>query len=208
MVAIIDYGVGNLFSLCSAFKYLGQEAVVTGDKDVISSADRVLLPGVGAFGDAMEKLCSAGLKDTVKMVAGRGTPLLGVCLGMQMLFEKSEEFGTHEGLGLLKGSVLPMEPALMNAGLSLKVPQIGWNSLIFNKKDCPLLRDISEGSYVYYVHSYYAADCEESLAAGSDYGIYIPGVVWRNNVFGTQFHPEKSGNVGLNILRSFCEVQL
>ena len=208
MVAIIDYGVGNLFSLCSAFRFLGQEAVVTGDREVIRKADRVLLPGVGAFGDAMDKLRAAGLYDTVREFAAEGKPLMGVCLGMQMLFEKSEEFGTHKGLGLLKGSVLPMEPALRKAGFAYKVPQIGWNSLVFQKPDCPLLRSLKEGDYVYYVHSFYAADCTDSLAAGSDYGIFVPGVVWKDNVFGTQFHPEKSGSVGLNILRAFCEVRL
>lgn len=208
MIAIIDYGVGNLFSLCSSLRHLGFEACVTGDEQVLRSSDKLLLPGVGAFGDAVEKLRQTGLIPVIKELTSASKPLLGICLGMQMLFEESYEFGHHEGLGLLKGAVRPMEPALKSAGFDYKVPQIGWNSLQIKRADCPLLRYTQEGDYVYYVHSYYATGCEESLVAGSDYGIFVPGVVQCGNVFGTQFHPEKSGSVGLNMLRAFCEVSL
>ena len=156
----------------------------------------------------MEKLRRTGLIPVVREQAVEGKPLLGICLGMQMLFEESHEFGHHEGLGFLKGSVRPMESALKAAGYGYKVPQIGWNSLQIKRSDCPLLRYTQEGDYVYYVHSYYATDCEDSLVAGSDYGIFVPGVVQKGNVFGTQFHPEKSGRVGLDMLRAFCEVSL
>ena len=208
MIAIIDYGVGNLFSIRSSLRYLGFDAEVSGDEQVLRRADKLILPGVGAFGDAMDKLRAVGLVEPLRAIAAEGKPLLGICLGMQMLFEESLEFGRHEGLGLLKGRVEPMDAALQKLGLDYKVPQIGWNSLQLRRPACPILRDTREGDYVYYVHSYYAVGCEESLAAGSDYGVFVPGVVWKDNVFGTQFHPEKSGEVGLRILRAFCEVTL
>lgn len=208
MIAIIDYGVGNLFSLRSSLRYLGYDSCISGDPEILKNADKLLLPGVGAFGDAMDKLRVNGLDRVVKSLALSGKPLLGVCLGMQMLFEESEEFGKHEGLGLIKGRVCAMEPALRAAGFDYKVPQIGWNGLEIRDVDCPLLKDVKENDYVYYVHSYYACDCEESIAAGSEYGVFVPGVVSSKNVFGTQFHPEKSGKVGLDILRAFCEVEL
>ena len=208
MIAIIDYGVGNLFSIRSSLRYLGFDAEVSGDEQVLRRADKLILPGVGAFGDAMDKLRAAGLVEPLRAIAAEGKPLLGICLGMQMLFEESLEFGRHEGLGLLKGRVEPMDAALQKLGLDYKVPQIGWNSLQLRRPTCPILRDTREGDYVYYVHSYYAVGCAESLAAGSDYGVFVPGVVWKDNVFGTQFHPEKSGEVGLRILRAFCEVTL
>lgn len=207
MLAIIDYGAGNLFSLQSSLRYLGFEAQVTGSAAKLASAERLILPGVGAFGDAMDKLAAAGLVPVLREQAALGKPLLGICLGMQMLFDESFEFGRRVGLGLLRGSVRDMEPALRAAGLAYKVPQIGWNSLVFRKPDCPILKYTKEGDFVYYVHSFYATDCDCCLAAGSDYGVFVPGVVWQNNVFGTQFHPEKSGTVGLEILRAFCEVK-
>ncbi|MBR4158211.1 MAG: imidazole glycerol phosphate synthase subunit HisH [Oscillospiraceae bacterium] len=208
MIAIIDYGVGNLFSLRSSLNYLGFEAEVSGDVGTLSRAEKLILPGVGAFGDAMDKLKATGLVEPLLELASNGRPLLGICLGMQMLFDESFEFGKHAGLGLLKGRVEPMETPLREMGSTLKVPQIGWNALHILRPDCPLLRSCVEGSYVYYVHSYYAVGCSESLAAESDYGVSVPGVVWKDNVFGTQFHPEKSGEVGLGILKAFCEVRL
>ncbi len=202
MVAIVDYGVGNLFSLVSSLRAIGQEAVVTSDPAVIRTADRVILPGVGAFGDAVAKLNASGLREVVLECAGAGKPLMGICLGMQMLFEKSFEFGEHEGLGLLKGQVVPMEGRLP-AGL--KIPHIGWNALRF-EKDSPLFQYIKEGDCVYFVHSFYAEGCADSLIADAEYGRPITAAVQRGNVFGCQFHPEKSGTVGLNILKAFCEV--
>ena len=207
MIAIIDYGAGNLFSLRCSLKYLGFDAEITGSGEELRRAERLILPGVGAFGDAMDKLAATGLIPVIREQAAAGKPLLGICLGMQMLFDESLEFGRHAGLGLLRGSVQPMERDLRAAGFDSKVPQIGWNSLIFKKPDCPLLGYAREGDFVYYVHSYYATGCEDSLAAGSDYGVFVPGVVQSGNVFGTQFHPEKSGRVGLDMLRAFCEVR-
>ncbi len=208
MIAIIDYGVGNLFSLRSSLRYLGFEAEVSGELQTLERAEKLILPGVGAFGDAMDKLSSAGLVEPLRALAAEGKPLLGICLGMQMLFEESFEFGRHPGLGLLKGRVEPMETPLRDMGLNYKIPQIGWNALHILRPDCPILRESREGDYVYYVHSYYAIGCGDSLAAESDYGVRVPGVVWKDNVYGTQFHPEKSGDVGLGILKAFCEVRL
>ncbi len=208
MIAIIDYGVGNLFSLRSSLRYLGFEAEVSGELQTLKRAEKLILPGVGAFGDAMDKLSSAGLVEPLRALAAEGKPLLGICLGMQMLFEESFEFGRHPGLGLLKGRVEPMETPLRDMGLNYKIPQIGWNALHILRPDCPILRESREGDYVYYVHSYYAVGCGDSLAAESDYGVRVPGVVWKDNVYGTQFHPEKSGDVGLGILKAFCEVRL
>ena len=196
MIAIIDYGVGNLFSLKSSLKQLGLEAVVTADADTIRKADRLILPGVGAFADAMAKLEATGLVPVIKEEAER-KPLLGICLGMQLLFEKSYEYGEHEGLGFVKGEVCPLEPDL--ADKSLKVPQIGWNALHIVKDD-PLFKYIREGEYVYYVHSYYGKNCTESTLAVSDYSIPVTGAVRAGRVYGTQFHPEKSGDTGLTDL--------
>ena len=203
MIAIIDYGVGNLFSLRSSLAQLGLEAVVTADADTIRRADRLILPGVGAFGDAMDKLIATGLVPVIKEEAAR-KPLLGICLGMQLLFEKSYEYGEHAGLGFVKGEVCPLEPDL--ADRSLKVPQIGWNALHLQQQDDPLFRYIREGEYVYYVHSYYGKNCAESTLAVSDYSIPVTGVVRAGNVYGTQFHPEKSGDTGLRILKAFAEL--
>ena len=202
MVAIVDYGVGNLFSLVSSLRAVGQQAVVTGEAEVIRRADRVILPGVGAFGDAVEKLNASGLKQPVLDCARSGRPLMGICLGMQMLFEKSLEFGEHEGLGLLRGQVVPMCGALPSG---LKIPHIGWNALHF-KGESPLFKYVQEGECVYFVHSYFAAGCDDSLVASTRYGLELTAAVQRDNVFGCQFHPEKSGPVGLNILKAFCEV--
>ncbi len=202
MIAIIDYGVGNLFSLKSSLKQLGLEAVVTADADTIRKADRLILPGVGAFADAMAKLEATGLVPVIKEEAER-KPLLGICLGMQLLFEKSYEYGEHEGLGFVKGEVCPLEPDL--ADKSLKVPQIGWNALHIVKDD-PLFKYIREGEYVYYVHSYYGKNCAESTLAVSDYSIPVTGAVRAGRVYGTQFHPEKSGDTGLRILKAFAEL--
>ena len=201
MIAIVDYGVGNLFSLKSSFARIGAEAVVTGDASLLLAADRVILPGVGAFGDAMDKLRDSGLAGTVRQVAANGVPLLGICLGMQLLFERSYEFGVHEGLGLIPGEVQPLRPVLPD---TLKVPQIGWNALHLLKPDSPLLANTHEGDHVYFVHSYHAVGCGDALIASAEYGVPVTAAVQRNNVFGTQFHPEKSGAVGLNMLRAFC----
>ena len=203
MIAIIDYGIGNLFSVVSSFKYIGAEAVVTSDPEVIKKADRILLPGVGAFEDAAKKLRETGLDKVILDEAKAGKPILGICLGMQMLFEKSYEYGEHKGLSLLKGSVVPMQGAIDE---KLQIPHIGYNALIF-KKSHPLLKYIKEGDFVYFVHSYYAVDCEDSLVAYAEYDKDITAIVAKGNVMGCQFHPEKSGEVGLNILRAFSEME-
>lgn len=202
MIAIIDYGVGNLFSLKSSFAAIGQEAVVTGDPDVIRSADRIILPGVGAFGDAAAKLRQSGMADVVKEQAALGKPIMGICLGMQLLFDKSYEYGEHEGLGLIKGAVRPIAEVIDPA---LKIPHIGWNPLII-KKQSPLFRYLKEGDCVYFVHSYYAADCADSVTSVAEYSAELTASVESGNVCGCQFHPEKSGDVGLNILKAFCEI--
>ncbi len=202
MIAIIDYGVGNLFSLKSSFAAIGEETVVTSSPEVIKAADKLVLPGVGAFGDAVEKLESSGLVPIITEQANSGKPLLGVCLGMQLLFESSEEYGEHKGLGLLKGSILGMEGRI---GKNLKIPHIGWNALHI-KKENPLLKYVKEGDCVYFVHSFYAAVSDGSLIATTDYGEEITAAVASANVYGCQFHPEKSGEVGLNILRAFSEL--
>ena len=203
MIAVIDYGVGNLFSLAGSLKALGLEASVTADPDVIGAADRVILPGVGAFGDAADKLADTGLVPVLKREVAAGKPLLGICLGMQLLFEKSYEYGEHTGLAFLKGSVCPLR---CDIAPDLSVPHMGWNRLVFNRQDEPLLKYSAPGDYVYFVHSYYVKGCEDSLAAYAEYDVKIPAVVHNGCVFGTQFHPEKSGAVGLAMLRAFSEV--
>ena len=202
MIAIIDYGVGNLFSLQSSFAAIGAEAVVTSDPAVIRAADRLILPGVGAFEDAARALRDTGMADLVKEQAAAGKPIMGICLGMQLLFEKSYEYGEHEGLGLIKGSVRPITEVI---DPGLKIPHIGWNSLIFKKKS-KLFTYINEGDCVYFVHSYYAADCDEAVTSVAEYSADLTASVESGNVYGCQFHPEKSGDVGLNILRAFCEI--
>ena len=201
MIAIVDYGVGNLFSLCSSFKAIGAEVAVTSDPDVIRNADKIILPGVGAFGDAIKKLKDTGLDKIITEETKKGKKLMGICLGMQLLFEKSYEYGEHEGLSLLRGNVVPMENKIPR---ELKIPHIGWNGLHFCKNH-PLFKYIKEEDHVYFVHSYYAEDCEDSLLATAEYGRELTAAVVKDNVAGMQFHPEKSGNVGLNILRAFCE---
>ena len=203
MTAIIDYGVGNLFSLRSSFAAIGEDAVVTADPEKIRSADRVILPGVGAFEDAARKLRESGLDEVVRGEAAKGKPLLGICLGMQMLFERSYEYGDHPGLGLLKGVIRPMAGRIP---ADLKIPQMGWNALNI-KKESPLLKYTREGDYVYFVHSFSAVECDESLLATVEYGEEITACVGKDNVFGCQFHPEKSSNTGLRILRAFCETE-
>ena len=206
MIAVIDYGVGNLFSLTASLKYLGAETVVTNRSEDIEKADRIILPGVGAFEDAAAKLRATGLVDTIMKETAAGKPLLGICLGMQLLFEESHEYGVHKGLGLIKGTVASIDEDLKKQGITdLKVPHIGWNALDF-KEDEPLFKYIKQGDCVYYVHSFYGRDCEESTIATSMYGIKITGAVRNGSVYGTQFHPEKSGDVGLNIRRAFMEV--
>ena len=200
MIGIIDYGVGNLFSLCSSCKSIGQEAFVSGDASELAKADRLILPGVGAFEDAAKKLRETGMADFVRQQAAAGKPLLGICLGMQLLFERSYEYGCHEGLGLLKGQVVPMEGKLPP---ELKIPHMGWNAL--EVKGGKLLSGMN-GQYVYFVHSFFAENCDDSLSAVTQYGIPITAAVEQGNIYGCQFHPEKSGNVGLNILRKFAEV--
>ncbi len=204
MVGIVDYGVGNLFSLRSSLIAIGADAIVSSDPKELRLADRILLPGVGAFGDAAQKLRDSGLAEFIKEEASHGKPLLGICLGMQLLFEKSLEYGEHEGLGLLPGQIRPIAEVIPK---DLKIPHIGWNALHFEKTDCPLFRYLKEGDHVYFVHSYYATDCKDALVATAEYGAPLTAAVAKNNVFGCQFHPEKSGNVGLKILRAFCETE-
>ena len=200
MIGIIDYGVGNLFSLKSSFRAIGAEAFVSSDEAELAKADRLVLPGVGAFEDAAKKLRASGLDSFVRQQAAAGKPLLGICLGMQMLFEKSFEYGEHEGLGLLKGQVVPMAGKIRE---DLKIPHMGWNAL--SVKQGKLLEDL-DGQYVYFVHSFFAEGCEDSLAAVTEYDIPITAAVEQSNIFGCQFHPEKSGNVGLSILRKFAQL--
>ena len=203
MVAIVDYGVGNLFSLTCSLKAIGADVVVTSDKNVLESADKIILPGVGAFEDAAKKLESSGLKEVIIELAQKGKPLLGICLGMQLLFEKSYEYGEHKGLGLIKGSVKPIKEVI---SADLKIPHIGWNPLIF-KKNSVLFKNINDGDCVYFVHSFYATDCQDAVIANSEYGAELTAAVQNKNVFGCQFHPEKSGKVGLSILKAFVELK-
>lgn len=202
MIAIVDYGVGNLFSLCSSLEYIGASATVTPNPEELRRADKIILPGVGAFSDAARKLRESGLDSVIKEEAAKGKHIMGICLGMQMLFEKSYEYGSHEGLSLLRGEVVPMEGYISS---SLKIPHIGWNALHF-KKEHPLFKYVKEGECVYFVHSYFASGCEDSLVATAEYDKELTAAVAKDNVMGCQFHPEKSGKVGLNILRGFCEL--
>lgn len=204
MIAIIDYGVGNLFSLSSSLSFLNLENKVTCNADDLAEASHIILPGVGAFGDAMEKLRATDLVPDLLRQAQSGKPLLGICLGMQLLFEKSYEYGEHTGLSLLPGEICPLAPDLAAAGFPYKVPHIGWNSLHLHRGDCKLLQNTREGDFVYFVHSFYAKNCGSALAASAEYGVPVPAVVSRGSVYGCQFHPEKSGEAGLRILRAFA----
>ena len=211
MIAIIDYGVGNLFSLRSSLDAIGADAMVTGDPEAIRYADKIILPGVGAFGDAAAKLRENGLDQVVIEEAKSGKPLIGICLGMQLLFDTGEEYGVHEGLGLIPGRVVSMKGVVPE---EYKIPHIGWNGLIFPEgrggknaaEKSPIFKYIENGDCVYFVHSFYAADCKESVIADTEYGALLTAAVQKDNVYGCQFHPEKSGNVGLNILKAFCEL--
>ena len=205
MIAIVDYGVGNLFSLASSLKSLGIETEVTRDADRLRAASHIILPGVGAFGDAMQKLTDTGLVPVIKAEAAQ-KPLLGICLGMQLLFEESYEYGRHAGLGLVPGKVCPLADDL--ADPALKVPHIGWNAMdiVPGRGDDPLFRYVKNGEYVYYVHSFYAKDCAASTLVTSEYSIPVTGAVRSGHVYGTQFHPEKSGDTGLRLLRAFAEL--
>lgn len=205
MVAIVDYGVGNLFSLKSSFAAIGCEAVVTGDASQIENAERIILPGVGAFGDAAEKLRKTGLDTVVKQQAACGKPILGICLGMQLLLEKSYEYGEHEGLGLIKGEIRPISDVIP---ADYKIPHIGWNALKLHGEKSPIFKYVNDGDFVYFVHSFYGANCEQSVIATAEYGAQLTAAVASKNVFGCQFHPEKSGKVGLSILRAFCEAEV
>ncbi len=203
MIAIVDYGVGNLFSLESSFKKIGADIIVTSDEKVIKEADGIILPGVGAFEDAVKKLRDTGLDLVLISEAQKGKKIMGICLGMQMLFEKSYEYGCHDGLGLLKGSIVPM---LNSIPENLKIPHIGWNALHITRKS-ELLKYVNNNECVYFVHSFYASDCDDSVIATAEYGKELTAAVQKDNIMGCQFHPEKSGEVGLNILRAFCEME-
>lgn len=204
MVAIVDYGVGNLFSLSSSFAAIGFEAVVTGEAEVLRNADRILLPGVGAFSDAIAKLRETGLVPVILEEAQKGKPLLGICLGMQLLFDKSFEYGEYDGLGLIPGKIRPISDVISK---DLKIPHIGWNALHFSEKRSEIFKYLKEQDYVYFVHSFYGADCDEFVTATTEYSVPLTAAVQNNNVYGCQFHPEKSGDVGLKILRAFCELE-
>lgn len=204
MIAIINYGVGNLYSISSSLKYIGVDSVITNDRRTIADADKVILPGVGAFFDAARALRMTGLYDVVIRETAKGKPLLGICLGMQMLFTKSYEYGEHQGLDLIPGAVRPIAPVITPG---LKVPHIGWNGLIFpeDKPKSKLYQYVEPGEHVYFVHSYYAAECDAHITAFTEYGAMLTASVENENVYGTQFHPEKSGETGLKILKAFCE---
>ena len=206
MIAIVDYGVGNIFSLYSSFKYIGAEVVLTSDPDEIKKADKIILPGVGAFADAAKKLRDSGLADVVVEEVKNGKPLLGICLGMQMLFERSFEYGEHKGLGLIKGDIVSMEGVVP---ANYKIPHIGWNGLHFpkDKAKSDIFKYINENDCVYFVHSYFGANCDESVIATTEYGAELTAAVAYKNVYGVQFHPEKSGEVGMKILKAFCEME-
>lgn len=203
MISIVDYGVGNLFSLKCSLAAIGEEVTVTGDPQALRHSGKLILPGVGAFQDAADKLRSTGLDAVIREEAARGKPILGICLGMQLLFEKSYEFGEHRGLGLIPGTVVPMAGFIPEA---LKIPHIGWNALRL-RKESPLFRYIQDGDFVYFVHSFFAAQCDSYVIADTEYGQTLTAAVQKENVYGCQFHPEKSGNVGLNILRAFAQLE-
>ena len=204
MVAIVDYGVGNLFSLKSSFDFIGVKAIFTSNPKDIEGADQIILPGVGAFEDAAKKIRDTKLDTLIKEEAALGKPIMGICLGMQMLFEKSYEYGEHQGLSLINGEIVPIGDVVTS---DLKIPHIGWNALNFSNKDSQLFKYIKDGDFVYFVHSYFAANCDEAVIATAEYGKPLTAAVENKNVFGCQFHPEKSGEVGLKILKAFCELK-
>lgn len=203
MITLVDYGVGNLFSLTSSFRAIGCEVRLTGDPSEVKKAEKILLPGVGAFRDAAKKLKETGLDRILKEKAAEGTPILGVCLGMQLLFEKSFEYGEWEGLGLIPGEIRPISETIPEG---LKIPHMGWNALSFPKEKHPLFRYISQGDHVYFVHSFSAVTENENIIAKAEYGADLTAAAAKRNVMGCQFHPEKSGDVGLKILRAFDEM--
>lgn len=202
MPVIVDYGVGNLFSLKSSFAFIGKEVTVSGDPEVIRKADRIILPGVGAFADAAEKLRATGLDKVLYEKAESSVPIMGICLGMQLLFDNSLEYGDHKGLSFVSGTVAPISDVIPK---ELKIPHIGWNSLEFTKDKHPIFKYVKNGSFVYFVHSFYGSNCDDSVIATTEYGATLTAAVAKGNVCGCQFHPEKSGSVGLDILRGFCE---
>lgn len=203
MIAIVDYGVGNLFSLSCSLAAINADTVVTSDADIIRGAEKIILPGVGAFCDAANKLRECGLAEVVCEQAALGKPILGICLGMQLLFDKSFEFGEHKGLGLIKGEVRDLKDAVKG---DLKIPHMGWNALNLKQKDHPLFKYIKDGDHVYFVHSFHAVECDDAVIATSEYSLNVTAAVANKNVMGFQFHPEKSGNVGLKLLKAFCEM--
>ncbi len=205
MIAIIDYGVGNLYSLKSSFDFLGIPTLVTQNEQEILNCEKIILPGVGAFCDAAESLKKCGMDRVVKEEAARGKPMMGICLGMQMLFDKSFEYGEYEGLGLISGNVRPIADVIPK---NFKIPHIGWNALHFpkDKEKSPIFKYVNEGDCVYFVHSFYAADCDKDVIATSEYGAELTAAVGKGNIYGCQFHPEKSGEVGLKILKAFAEL--
>ena len=205
MIAIVDYGVGNLFSLESSFAAIGAETVRTSDPEIIRNAEKIILPGVGAFEDAARKLFDSGLAEVVVDEVKKGKPIMGICLGMQLLFEKSFEYGEHKGLGLLKGEIRPIAEVIP---AEYKIPHIGWNKLDFKSRDIPIFKYIKDGDFVYFVHSYYGANCDDSVIATAEYGAPLTAAVGYGNIWGCQFHPEKSGDVGLNILKGFCDLEV
>ncbi len=203
MVVIVDYGVGNLYSLKSSFKAIGVDVITSGDKEIIEKADKIILPGVGAFEDAAKKLFESGLAKIVVERANNGVPLLGICLGMQLLFDKSLEYGEHKGLGLISGEIHPISSVIPK---NLKIPHIGWNGLKLRKPKSEIFKYLSDGDCVYFVHSFFGAKCEDCVIATTEYGVDLTAAVQKGNVYGCQFHPEKSGSVGLSILKAFCEL--
>lgn len=205
MIAIADYGVGNIFSLVSSLKFIGADAYLTKDCAELKKADKIILPGVGAFDDAAKKLRDSGMWDAITEEAANGKPLLGICLGMQLLFDRSYEYGVHEGLGLIPGDICPIEGDVPS---HLKIPHIGWNPLIFPKgrPKSKLYKYAREGDCVYFVHSFYGKNCEPHVSASCEYGGILTASVEKDNIYGTQFHPEKSGSVGLGILKAFSEL--
>lgn len=205
MIAIVDYGVGNIFSLCSSFEYIGADICLTSDISEIRRADKIIFPGVGAFSDAVNKLRQTGLDKILIEEANSQKPFLGICLGMQMMLTKSYEFGEYEGLDIIPGNVVPIQNVIPK---DLKIPHIGWNKLSFpnNNPKSPIFKYVNEGEYVYFVHSFYCTDCSDTTIASTEYGAELTAAVAHNNVFGVQFHPEKSGETGLNILRAFNEL--